>query len=201
VLDLAANGSARVEEQITVSGEVAHEWRQHYQSPSERAERFGKAMSATHPGARVERVEMPTLADLERPVTVKATVSVPDWGHVDGDELTLPAVGREADMQRSYARLSSRRLDLVLGFPWRQRDRVLFNVPAGMKVKRLPDARKVQTQFGSFAISATENAGRVAVDAQLSVDKHRIAREDYEAFRRFCAEVDAALGQTLVIGK
>jgi transglutaminase-like putative cysteine protease/tetratricopeptide (TPR) repeat protein len=200
-LQLSPSGAAEVSESIVVAGEVAHEWRQHYQSPSERAERFGKALSATHPGTKVERVDMPGLGDLERPVTVKAQLSVPDWGHVEGEDISLPAVGREADMQRSYARLSSRKLDLVLGFPWQQRDRLLFTVPAGMKVKRLPDARKVQGPFGSFTINATQTGGRVDVQALLSVEKHRIAREDYEAFRRFCAEVDAALGQTIVIGK
>jgi tetratricopeptide (TPR) repeat protein/transglutaminase-like putative cysteine protease len=198
---LSATGAADVAEDITVAGEVAHEWRQHYQSPSERAERFGKAISAQHPGAKVERVDMPTLGDLEQPVAVRAQVHVDDWGHLDGDGLTLPAVAREADMQRSYARLSSRKLDLVLGFPWQQRDHVVYELPAGMKVKRLPEARKVQARFGSFSIAAREHDGRVEVDALLSVEKHRIAREDYEAFRRFCADVDAALGQSIVIAK
>ncbi len=37
-----------------VAGEVAHEWRAHYQSPAERPERYGKAWAQKHPGARVE---------------------------------------------------------------------------------------------------------------------------------------------------
>ncbi|MDB4971022.1 MAG: Cell division protein FtsK [Myxococcales bacterium] len=202
---LDAGGGARVEEHVTVSGEVAHEWRYHYQSPGERLERYGKAWSQKHPGARVESVDMPTLPDLERPVEVRAGIDVPDWGRVeaasDGGELVLPALGREADMLRSYARLSSRKYDLVLGFPWRQEDRVTVTLPAGMTVKRLPEARTVEAPFGRFTLAAQHKGGAVVVEASLQVDRHRIAREDYGAFRKFCADVDAAIGQELVLGK
>ena len=48
-------------------------------------------------------------------------------------------------------------------------------------------------------MAATEEKGRVVVTATLQVDRHRIATADYEAFRRFCADIDAAVGQELVI--
>ncbi len=113
----------------------------------------------------------------------------------------MPALGREADLLRSYARLSSRKHDLVLGFPWRQEDRVTVALPPGFAVKRLPEARSVAAPFGRFTLTATEKGGAVEVVAALEVDRHRIAREDYPAFRRFCADVDAAIGQELVVGK
>jgi transglutaminase-like putative cysteine protease len=204
---LAGNGAARVDEKVTVAGEVAHEWRSHYQSPAERPERYGKSWAQKHPGAHVESVDMPRLDDLERPVEVHATIDVPDWGRPEGEaggearELVMPALGREADMLRSYARLSSRKHDLVLGFPWRQEDRVTVALPAGFAVKRLPEARSVEAPFGRFTLTATQKGGAVEVVAALEVDRHRIAREDYAAFRRFCADVDAAIGQELVVGK
>jgi hypothetical protein len=74
-------------------------------------------------------------------------------------------------------------------------------VPPGLLVKRLPETRTVAAPFGHFTLSAHEANGTVEVDAALEVDRHRIAREDYAAFRRFCADVDAALAQDLVIGK
>jgi hypothetical protein len=190
-----------VTEKVLVAGEVAHEWRTHYQSPGERLERYGKAWAQKHPGARVESVEMPTLGDLERPVEVRATIEVPDWGRPEAGELILPALGREADMLRSYARLSARKYDLVLGFPWRQQDRLTVVVPAGMTVKRLPEARTVEAPFGRFSLVARQKGGAVEIEAALEVDRHRIAREDYAAFRRFCADVDAAIAQELVVGK
>jgi len=200
-VQLAASGAARVDEDVTVAGEVAHEWRAHYQSPAERPERYGKAWAQKHPGARVETVNMPRLDDLERPVAVRAAIDVPDWARPDGGELVMPALGREADMLRSYARLSSRKHDLVLGFPWRQEDRVTVALPAGLRVVRLPEPRTVEAPFGKFTMTATQKGAAVEVVAELEVDRHRIAREDYAAFRRFCADVDAAVGQELVVGK
>lgn len=202
---LSASGAARIEEHVTVAGEVAHEWRAHYQSPAERAERYGKAWAGKHPGAHVESVDMPRLEDLERPVDVRASIEVPDWARPetthDGGELVMPALGREADMLRSYARLSARKHDLVLGFPWRQEDRVTVTVPAGLSVKRLPEPRTVEAPFGRFTLTAQQKGADVEVVGALEVDRHRIAREDYAAFRRFCADVDAAIGQELVVGK
>lgn len=204
-VQLDAAGGARVDEDVSVAGEVAHEWREHYQSPGERLTRYDKAWAQKHPGAHVESVEMPHLDDLERPVEVHARVTVPDWGRADGDggaaELVLPAIGRDADMQRSYARLSTRKHDLVLGFPWRQEDRVTVTLPAGWSVERLPEARTVTAPFGRFSLAAEDKGGAVEVTAALEVDRHRIARADYPAFRRFCADVDAALGQELVLKK
>jgi hypothetical protein len=198
---LLATGDARVDEHVTVAGEVAHEWRNHYQSPAERPERYGKAWAQKHPGAKLDSVDMPRLDDLERPVEVRASLEVPDWARSDGGELVMPALGREADMLRSYARLSSRKHDLVLGFPWRQEDRVTVTLPAGMRAVRLPEARTVAAPFGRFTLTAEDKGGAVEVVAALEVDRHRIAREDYAAFRRFCADVDAAVGQELVVGK
>ncbi|HEY2745919.1 MAG TPA: DUF3857 domain-containing protein [Polyangia bacterium] len=198
---LDGNGGAHIDEHVTVAGEVAHEWRAHYQSPAERLERYGKAWAEKHPGARVESVDMPRIDDLERPVEVRAAVEVPDWARPDGGELVMPALGREADMLRSYARLSSRKHDLVLGFPWRQEDRLTVALPPGFAVKRLPEAREVAAPFGHFSLTAADKGGAVEVVAALEVDRHRITREDYAAFRRFCADVDAAITQELVVGK
>jgi hypothetical protein len=104
-------------------------------------------------------------------------------------------------MLRSYARLSTRQYDLVLGFPWQQDDKVIVSVPQGLSVKRLPEARTVTAPFGHFTLTARQTADTIEVATALEVDRHRIAREDYAAFRRFCAAVDAALAQDVVIGK
>jgi tetratricopeptide (TPR) repeat protein/transglutaminase-like putative cysteine protease len=201
LVKLDASGDAKVEEHVTVAGEVAHEWRSHYQSPAERPERYGKAWAQKHPGARLDAIDMPRLDDLERPVEVRASLAVPDWARPEGGELVMQALGRDADMLRSYARLSSRKHDLVLGFPWRQEDKVTVALPPGFAVRRLPEPRTVEAPFGRFSLTATPKGNAVEVVATLEVDRHRIAREDYAAFRKFCADVDAAIGQELVVGK
>jgi hypothetical protein len=139
--------------------------------------------------------------DLEKPVAVRSTVEVPHWARPDGDALLMPALGREADMLRSYARLSERRWDLVLGYPWRQEERVTLTLPAGWAARRLPEPRTVAAPFGKFEIKAEAHGNEILVTATLQVDRHRIAVADYAAFRRFCAEVDAAVAQDLAIAR
>ena len=73
-------------------------------------------------------------------------------------------------------------------------------LPAGFTLKRLPERRQIEGPFGSFTLSSVESArGVVAVTGALTVQTHRIRQKDYPAFRRFCAEVDAAVVQELVL--
>jgi transglutaminase-like putative cysteine protease len=200
---LQADGAARVEEQLSIVGEAAHEWRAHYQAPGERKERYGKAWSGKHPGASLEELAMPGVEDIERPIEVHATLAVPRWarrrpGEHEGT-LVMPALGREADMLRSYARLSARQHDLVLGYPWTQDERVAVALPPGYQASRLPEPRQVTAPFGRFELTVERVRGEVVVGAHLVVERHRIARTDYPAFRRFCADVDAAVAQELVL--
>src|SRR5205085_1599657 len=152
-------GDARVDLTATVSGEVAHEWRSHYQSAGERAERFEKAENGNHPGARVVKVEFPSLEDLEKPVEVDAQLEVPRWARTRGGELEMPAMGHAGELLRSYARLSSRTFDLVLGFPWEQEERVSVVLPDGFAPRRLPEARRIDSPFGTFTLTV-ERDGR-----------------------------------------
>lgn len=201
---LDATGSARVAEELTITGQAAHEWRNHYQAPGERMDKYEHAWNGKHPGAKLEAVEM-ALDDLEQPVRVRAKLEVPHWARPDGDEaraaLVMPALGREADMLRSYARLSQRRHDLVLGYPWRQEERVTVTLPPGHRVRRLPEAKRIASEFGAFELEARAAGGQVTVTATLRVDRHRVRKDEYAAFRAFCAQVDAAVSQELVVSR
>ncbi|MSP59076.1 MAG: DUF3857 domain-containing protein [Myxococcales bacterium] len=198
-VELVATGAARVELKMAVSGEAAHEWRSHYQSSGERRERFEKAENHSHPGAKVTRVEFPTIDDRERPVEVRSQLEVPGWARVEGRDLAMPALGREGELLRSYARLSERTHDLILGYPWEQHERVAIALPAGYAPKRLPEARRIDTPFGTFAVTVEGHGQEVLLTTALKVNRHRISRAEYAAFRRFCLDVDAAVGQELVI--
>jgi tetratricopeptide (TPR) repeat protein/transglutaminase-like putative cysteine protease len=198
-VELQAPGSARVVLDASVSGEAAHEWREHYQTPGERSERFEKAENMSHPGARVLRVEFPSLDDLERPVEVRAELEVP-WARRRGGDLEMLALGHEGQLARAYARLSERAHDLVLGFPWEQEEQVTYVLPMGYGPKRLPEPRRIESPFGRFVLAVERTGREVQVRSALTVLRHRVTRAEYPAFRRFCLEVDRAMEQALVLG-
>jgi hypothetical protein len=114
-------------------------------------------------------------------------------------------LGREPDLLRSYARLSSRHYDLVLGYAWQNQDEVTVQLPARFAVHRLPEPKTVESPFGRFTLSIEQQPGKTGIavraKSELRIDRHRISASDYPAFRTFLSEVDSALSQELVVGR
>jgi hypothetical protein len=196
---LESGGSGRVEERISVSGQAAADWRQHYQSPGQRRERYEKAANAAFPGARVLELEVPRLEDLEQPVRVRGVVTAPALMRHEGDGRVLRVGARESELARAFARLSTRQYDLVLGYPWEQIEDIRYELPPGWSVRQLPRSRELATPFGFFRLAITREHGVVRVTAHLRIAQHRFARADYPALRRFLVDVDAALNQGIVL--
>ncbi len=201
--DVEPDGAATIREDMTITGQAAPEWRQHYQTEGERHERYDKVWSARHPGARLASVAMPDIEDRDRPVRVRAEVQVPHLGWRGGeDHMELPIAARDADFARAYARLSTRRTELVIAYPWQHDEELVYALPAGWRAARLPSERSLETSFGTFRLQVTAVGAReVRVISRLDVRSHRVAPTDYAAFRRFLGDVDAALGERIVLRK
>ncbi len=200
---LSADGTAAIDEVVTVKGQAAPEWRQHYQTPGERLERYGKVWSGRFPGARVERVEVDGALDRNRTVTVRAHVQVPRLAEPGaGGVVSLPLSARDVEFVRSYARLSKRTLDLELAYPWQHSEDLVFTLPEGWHVVRAPGPTRIEAgRFGSFSLQviASPDGRQVRVRSDLDVRQHRVAAADYAAFRAFLQAIDAALGQRIVL--
>jgi hypothetical protein len=194
-------GNAQISEDLTIAGQAAAQWREHYQTPGERLERYGKVWTGRFPGAALRAVDMPGLDDRSRPVTVHATASVPRFGSgFGGGELALPITAREGEFTRAYARLSARKQDLVIEYPWQHKEELVFHLPAGMEVRHLPAARELSSEFGHFRLEIIpEGPGVVRVRSDLDVTRWRLSPADYPRFREFLGAIDAALADRLVV--
>lgn len=207
-VQLNADGSAKVRDELQIVGQSAERWREHYQSAGTQKERYEKAWNEVFPGTKALRVELPGIADLEKPVVLHGEIDVPAWGRSHSDaqgagrsgDLVLRALGREPDLLRSFTRLSGRKYDLILGFPWVNQEQVTLNLPAGLTARRLPEPRQVTSPFGRFELTVARSGRQIVVKGLLRIDRHRIARADYAAFRSFCTDVDSAVAQELVVG-
>ena len=198
---LASDGGADVREELTVAGQAASEWRQHYQTVGEQGERYGKVWSGRHPGAHLLWVKMPGLTDRNRPVTVLARATLPRLGEsLPGGGMALGLGVRDGDLVRNYARLSARRSDLMLAYPWQHEERVSYRLPPGFRIERLPTERQVSTRFGRFALSIEPGGpSTLVVSSRLDVARARIAPEDYPDFRRFLGDVDAIMRERVIL--
>jgi hypothetical protein len=109
---------------------------------------------------------------------------------------------RDADFSRTYARLSERKEDLIIAYPWQHDEELVFRLPAGWEVASLPPSRSTESPFGKFQLEiTTERPGEVRVRSLLDVTQHRIAPADYPRFRAFLGEIDAALAGRIAIRK
>jgi transglutaminase-like putative cysteine protease/tetratricopeptide (TPR) repeat protein len=196
-----ASGDARVDEQLTIRGQAAPNWREHYQSAGERAERYGRVWTGRFAGARLVAVDFPTVGERNAPVEVRADVVVPRLGRgAAAGGLELPLTGRDADFVRTYARLSVRREDLLLAYPWRHDEDLAYRVPKGWHLEAAaPATRVVESPFGRFRLEVGVEGDVVRVRSTLDVTRARIAPADYPRFRAFLAEIDAALDGRLAI--
>jgi cellulose synthase operon protein C len=199
---LEASGDARVDEELIIRGQAAPNWREHYQTEGERKDRYGRVWSGRFSGARLDSVAMPGIEDRNAPVTVRAGVTVPRLARASGGSgLELPVTGRDADFVRTYARLSARRQELVLGYPWQHDEELTYRLPSGWTLATgAPPARRViDGPFGRFSLDVEIDGGVLRVRSSLNVIRARISADDYPKFRAFLQEVDAALGSPISV--
>jgi len=203
---LHSNGDAEVDETLTVTGQAAPEWREHYQTPGEQHERYEKVWTGRHPASSLLALDIRGVKDRNQPVHVTARAHVPHLAAtLPGDEsgLSLPLSVREADFARTYTRLSQRVYDLVLAYPWDHVEELTWHVPAGMSPVHLPEDVKWETPFATFSATAVWEASKSSAPAQikvrteLQVRRHRFAPSEYPALRAFFGQVDAFLADRI----
>jgi transglutaminase-like putative cysteine protease len=196
-VQLEESGAAIVDESLEIIGEAAHGWRSFYQSEGEQRDKYDLAWNRRQPGSRVQSVHM-ELSSLGQPVRVGAKIAVPHFAHRESEgRLGLLVLGREPDLQRSYAALSQRTHDLLLGYPFQQVDQLRVTLPSGWSVERLPPPVQLRSPFGQFELKVTRTGREVVVEALLELSQQRVRPSDYGAFRTFLGEVDRVAGQEL----
>jgi transglutaminase-like putative cysteine protease len=205
-VDLGAGGDARIDEDLRIKGQAAADWREHYQTPGERVERYGRVWEDRHPGARLVSLEMPGIEDRDTPVVVRSVATVPRLGEPaavagSGKGLMLPLAVREADFSRTYARLGARKQDLLIAYPWQHDEEIAYRLPAGWGLRAGGTPRQIAGPFGRLTVDVTSEAGGlVKVHTFLDVTRFRIPPAEYGAFRAFLGGIDAALAERITVG-
>ncbi len=196
-----ASGDALVNEQVSLQGQAAPEWRQHYQSAGERLDKYGKVWNARFPGSVVTALDVTGVDDPNLPVKVAATIEVPNLATAQGARLVLPVSSRVPEYLRSYARLSTRRHDLMLAYPWQHHETLVYRLPAGWRVARAPASAAQDTSFGSFRFDVEASPDTLTITTHLDMREHRFSPRDYPAFRKFLSALEASLRERVELEK
>jgi hypothetical protein len=199
-LRLGKDGSAEGTDLRRVFGPAAAAWREQYQAPDERKERFEKTWAQRSPGAQVLSIELPNLDDRERPVELRAQLRLPRAARVEADAVSMPALLREPQLLGAFARLSTREHALILPETFTQTERVRLRLPPGMRLRQRLALRH-DSRFGSYSLSAEPSArgDEVQVEARTIFAVREIPADHYPAFRGFLAEIDRAMASELRI--
>ena len=198
-----ADAGAHLDVRIDTSGALAAEARQHYHAKGTRRERVARDLAADFPGFELapgqQAIEMNDLEDIEQPVKLHARGKAATWGRREGSDLSI-GIGPGDRLVARFASLSTRKQDVRLFIRSTLEEELTVHLPAGYRVKAVPESIHEQGPFGSYAVSAEVSAGKVVVNTIVAIQKSRISSGEYQGWRAFCEAADRALSQRLVLG-
>ncbi|HEX2675614.1 MAG TPA: hypothetical protein VHM19_03220, partial [Polyangiales bacterium] len=196
LVQLATDGSARVDGDEQVTGDEAAGYRDYYQAVGTRAERFERTLAALYPGVELQSQKFEALDDLNKPVRYSYRIRVPELGRWNGDELQVPpsALG---DLVRNMARTPTRvhPLDLSIARAYVE-DRTL-ELPTGMRTETLPKGGEASSIWGKLAVSYSAQKNGVKVRTEFTVARDRVAPSEYPAFRKWVESADQLLRERI----
>jgi tetratricopeptide (TPR) repeat protein len=198
--NIGADGRVRVHEEVVVRGQPASQWRARYQGADQRRENYERAWNASVGGARVLRVAMVDLHDLEKPVHATAELEVTGLARRDASgKLSLSVSSEEIALTQSLGRLSSRRHPLLVQYPFSVLQETTLVPPAGWRFELVPPTASVVSQFGKLTRRTRADAGAVVVTLELELQASRVAPADYGRFRSFLLEVERRVSESVVL--
>ena len=149
--------------------------------------------------ASVLNVSAAALQRYEEPVSLHVRGKAPRLWRDEGGSISLSVTPRDR-LAPSYASLPRRQLEVDIGaFPALEEDFEIA-LPPGYEVRSLPPSTRGSSPFGSYAIDARQEGGKVFVSNRLALAVSRVKPEQYAEFRKFCQAADAAFEPRLVLG-
>jgi transglutaminase-like putative cysteine protease/tetratricopeptide (TPR) repeat protein len=185
--------------QAVATGANAVYWRTVFEDEQRREEALERELSATYPGADVERATYSDVRDLEKPVELGYTFKGGQIIREAGARRFVYPLGAPKDLLGAYAKQSRRDQDLILRVPFVSETTVRYRLPANATFGQTPKAEALTTPFGSFKIDYAQQGGELVVTARYSIETARVSAADYAAFRRFVSDITAALGATIEV--
>jgi tetratricopeptide (TPR) repeat protein len=197
-ISLGADGAARVAGRSLIAGTQASSYRRAYQTEHDRRATLEEALNRTFPGLAVEQVTVSDLARLEEDVTMAFSLRVPRWAEVYGGTLRFTPFGAGAGYTESWATLSSRKQDLVLGQPSVNRFEYRVALPPGWEARALPEPVTGETPQAAFQVRWRIDGAAVVAEGFVAFRSAVVPAADYPAFRELMNRIDRAFGRQVV---
>jgi tetratricopeptide (TPR) repeat protein len=194
-VELSAEGDAKVDYAMTLTGNGTSSWRSSLESPDHRKEQITKLFAGMFPGTTVRNIALPGIEDLDAPVRLEVDLAVPAWATKQDGSLRWRTLGYDAALVRSFAAQQTREHPLELGVPNREQRTLRYELPRGYTFSTVPTGIKLETAFGRFELAVSTAGSSATVETTFELQQPRIEPGDYAKFREFLGEVDRALAQ------
>jgi tetratricopeptide (TPR) repeat protein len=198
-IELAGDGSATLAGREEIAGEDAAGYREHYEAPGTRAERFERALAEIYPGLELRTQEFESLDELESPVRLRYRIRVPRLADHEGDGLRLAPTTLQ-DLLRAMAPVPTRVHALDLEGNRTYVEHRTVRLPPGMEAT-LPPGGEIANAFGRIALRFEGGPGRVGARTEFVLTRDRIAAAEYPAFRQWMEAAEQLLKQPITIRK
>jgi hypothetical protein len=143
-------------------------------------------------------VQSSDLGNPEAPVELTVRATTPSFARQEGRQLSV-AVTTSSRLTPHVASLTRRTQDVrIVGFS-NVDDTFVVKLAPGHRVVSLPPEASGDTPYGSYSVKVEAKPGEVMVKSRVSLKVTRVSPAQYPEFKRFCAEVDAALSPRLLV--
>jgi hypothetical protein len=171
----------------------APRYRRAYQAERDREAAFEHAFGSTFPGLRVKEVALSDLGRLEDPIDLRYAIEVPRFAGREGQRLQFQPFGMIPSYAESWAPLSARKQDLLLGEPQENRFSFRHVLPPGWAPEALPAPLRLDGPYASAEVAFRVDGGAVVAEGKVVLKRGRVKAADYPAFRQFAAQLDRGL--------
>jgi tetratricopeptide (TPR) repeat protein len=195
---LKPDGSAAAKGTVTAKGQGAPELRRAYQTPGTRVATFEQQWAQSYPGLAASDVTVSDVTNLEAPVSVRFTATMPRYAEVGPGLLRFFPFGAGRAFTQALAPLSERQHDVHFPGVWVNELEVRYQLPAGWTVPELPPAAVEESPFGTLRITVERREGAVVATGRLVMARARVSAKEYPAFRAWLMRVDQAFSRKLV---
>ena len=198
-LILSSDGSAVGRRSIEFKGLTNPAVRNVYSIEGKINERIEKTFSSSYPGTTVDNISHSDFNSTEDDEWLEFDLKVPEFAANNDGKLSFVGNLFLNRLIEGYGRLSERKFDLVLSYPWHRNIETLVTLPAGADVEFLPDPVDVVGPFGSIKIEYKFSGNRIHYNEKLFFKAQRVTPDQYQEFRNFCNSVDRGEEKRAVI--
>lgn len=184
---------------IVASGTNAVYFRQSLEDPERRAEALEQQLAEEFPGAKLVDASYKNIADLEKPTEVEFTMRGGQILRSDGQRDFVFPVGRPKSLLDAYAKRSKRTQDLDIRVPFTSETTIRYRLGAAKKFGAVPANSDKKSKFGSLSIRYDQDGDDLVVDVRYTIDVQRVSVDEYPEFRKFMADVTAALNDSIAV--